>query len=87
MTTIQLNGQAYQLDGAATVAALMAGRGVLHTPNGGEGGTPHVAVAVNGKVVPRREWEHTQLRDGDDVLVVRPVAGGTWGELHPPLRG
>ena len=69
MTTIQLNGQAYQLDGAATVAALMA-------TQGGEGGSPHVAVAVNGKVVPRREWEHTQLRDGDDVLVVRPVAGG-----------
>jgi sulfur carrier protein len=74
MTTIQLNGQAFQLDGAATVAALMAGRDVLHTPNGGEGA--HVAVAVNGKVVPRREWEHTPLRDGDDVLVVRPVAGG-----------
>ena len=82
MTTIQLNGQAYQLDGAATVAALLAaqgGRGVLHTP--------HVAVAVNGKVVPRREWEHTLLRDGDEVLVVRPVAGGTWGGCNPPLRG
>ena len=78
MATIQLNGQAYQLDGAATVAALAAAQG-------GEGA--HVAVAVNGKVVPRREWEHTPLRDGDDVLVVRPVAGGAWGELHPPLRG
>jgi sulfur carrier protein len=76
MTTIQLNGQAYQLDGAATVAALVDAQG-------GEGGAPHVAVAVNGKVVPRREWEHRQLRDGDDVLVVRPVAGGAplvWGD-------
>ena len=67
MTMIQLNGQAYQLDGAATVAALVAAQG---------GESAHVAVAVNGKVVPRCEWEHTQLRDGDDVLVVRPVAGG-----------
>ena len=81
MMTIQLNGQAYQLDGAATVAALVAGRGVLHTPHGGEGA--HVAVAVNGKIVPRHEWEHTPLHDGDDVLVVRPVAGGApllWGD-------
>ena len=78
--TIQLNGQAYQLDGAATVTALVAAQG-------GEGGAPHVAVAVNGKVVPRREWEHTPLCDGDDVLVVRPVAGGAWGGCNPPLRG
>ena len=69
MMTIQLNGQAYQLDGAATVATLLAAQG-------GEAGSSHVAVAVNGKVVPRREWEHTPLRDGDEVLVVRPVAGG-----------
>ena len=69
MVTIQLNGQAYQLDGAATVEALVAAQG-------GEGSSPHVAVAVNGKVVPRGEWQHTPLCDGDDVLVVRPVAGG-----------
>ena len=78
MMTIQLNGQGYQLDGAATVAALVAAQG---------GENAHVAVAVNGKVVPRREWEHTQLCDGDDVLVVRPVAGGAWGGCNPPLRG
>ena len=78
MITIQLNGQAHQLDGAATVAALLAAQG-------GEGA--HVAVAVNGKVVLRREWERTQLYDGDDVLVVRPVAGGAWGGCNPPLRG
>jgi len=72
--TIQLNGQAYQLDGAPAVAALVAAQG-------GEGA--HVAVAVNGKIVPRHEWEHTPLHDGDDVLVVRPVAGGApllWGD-------
>ena len=86
MMTIQLNGQAYQLAGAATVAALVAAQGGVGAycirPEGA-----HVAVAVNGKVVPRREWEHTPLCDGDDVLVVRPVAGGAWGGLHPPLRG
>ena len=86
MITIQLNGQGYQLDGAATVAALVATQGALRAyarrPEGA-----HVAVAVNGKIVPRREWEHTPLRDGDDVLVVRPVAGGAWGGCNPPLRG
>jgi sulfur carrier protein len=34
------------------------------------------AVAINGAVVPRREWETRHLDAGDDVEVVRPFAGG-----------
>ena len=35
-----------------------------------------VAVARNGEVVPRGEWETAQLSDGDLIEVLAPVAGG-----------
>lgn len=35
-----------------------------------------VAVAVNNTVVPRSEWTHTSLHDGDVVELVSPTAGG-----------
>jgi sulfur carrier protein len=35
-----------------------------------------VAVARNGEVVPRAEWETTVLAESDAVEVLAPVAGG-----------
>ena len=35
-----------------------------------------VAVARNGEVVPRSEWETTRLSTGDVLEVLAPVAGG-----------
>jgi sulfur carrier protein len=35
-----------------------------------------VAVARNGEVVPRGEWDTTGLSEGDLVEVLAPVAGG-----------
>ena len=35
-----------------------------------------VAVAVNGEVVPRRDWPHTPLLPGDEVDIVGAVQGG-----------
>lgn len=35
-----------------------------------------VAVARNGEVVPRGEWDATPLADGDLIEVLAPVAGG-----------
>ena len=35
-----------------------------------------VAVARNGEVVPRGEWDTTQLSEGDLIEVLAPVAGG-----------
>jgi sulfur carrier protein len=35
-----------------------------------------VAVAVNGEVVPRAEWDSRTLSAGDEVEVVRAVPGG-----------
>ena len=74
MITVRLNGRDYQLDAGDTVEALVAAQ------NGGSTGAPGhhfgIAVAVNGRVVPRQEWRTTRLANGDDVRLVRPVAGG-----------
>jgi sulfur carrier protein len=35
-----------------------------------------VAVARNGEVVPRSEWDTARLSEGDLVEVLAPVAGG-----------
>jgi len=76
MMTIQLNGEKHLLDGAETLSALvekLGGSGVV-APAGMAG--PGIAVAVNGRVVPRGAWEQTRLSEGDDVRLVKAVAGG-----------
>jgi sulfur carrier protein len=35
-----------------------------------------IAIAVNGEVVPRRQWETYPLQANDVVEVVHAVAGG-----------
>ena len=65
---IRLNGDDKNTD-AATVAELLCTMGVAEAARG-------VAVAVNGEVVPRSRWSEAGLKQGDDVEVVRPFAGG-----------
>jgi sulfur carrier protein len=40
------------------------------------GTTAGVAVAVNGDVIRRAEWQKTELADGDQVEVLTAVQGG-----------
>ena len=35
-----------------------------------------VAVAINGDVVPKHEFENSRVREGDAVEIVRMVGGG-----------
>jgi thiazole synthase len=56
---------------ALDVPGLLANRGVKEDA---------VAVAVNGQVVPRRNWTSVQLADGDRVDLVKVVAGGAWDD-------
>jgi sulfur carrier protein len=69
MTAITLNGELRQLGAPATVedAVLAAG-----APDG-----RGVAVALDGEVVPRGEWATTEVRDGQQVEVLRAVQGGS----------
>ena len=36
-----------------------------------------VAVALDGEVVPRGEWASTEVREGQQVEVLRAVQGGS----------
>jgi thiazole synthase len=66
---IELNGQAHELPEAATLDAAVRATGA------GEGGRG-VAVALDGEVVPRSEWERTPLREGQAVEVLAAIQGG-----------
>jgi sulfur carrier protein len=41
----------------------------IETPQG-------IAIALNGRVVRRRDWAATPLTDGDRVEIVRAMQGG-----------
>lgn len=63
-------------ESALDVPTLLERRGVT---------AEHVALAVNGEVVPRRRWDGFWLSDGDRVEVVKAVAGGDFDEDDDPL--
>jgi sulfur carrier protein len=65
---IRVNGKDETL-ACATVSELLAGKGVEAQGRG-------VAVAVNGRVVPRGLWSDTRLAPGDAVEIVRAMKGG-----------
>jgi sulfur carrier protein len=67
MTTITLNGKPHDLDRERTVPDLLASLAVK---------PQQVAVAINGEVVPRRDWPATIVRAGDTIEIVRAVGGG-----------
>ncbi|MEK7248620.1 MAG: sulfur carrier protein ThiS [Chloroflexota bacterium] len=64
---ITLNGKPHSLNGEGNVVALLASLKVK---------PEQVAVAINGDVVPRRDWPKTNVNAGDVIEVVRAVGGG-----------
>ena len=66
---IELNGRPVELQADATVADAVIEAGA----NGERRG---VAVAVDGEVVRRADWEQTRLQPDQHVEVVRAVQGG-----------
>jgi sulfur carrier protein len=66
---VLLNGAETELLEGATVQAALDG---LALPAAGRG----VAVAVDAEVVPRGQWDRTELHDGARVEVLRAIQGG-----------
>ncbi|WP_067431401.1 sulfur carrier protein ThiS [Nocardioides jensenii] len=64
---ITINGSAAEVDESITVAALVRDR---------IEGDRRIAVAVNSGVVPRSQWETTQLGPGDSIELLAAAAGG-----------
>ncbi len=69
MPTVYLNGESMTLPDGATAADAVRAAGVSENGRG-------VAVARDGQVVPRGEWNDTELTDGAEVEVLRAVQGG-----------
>jgi sulfur carrier protein len=67
--TVLVNGEARELPAGTTVSGLLDALDVAGDARG-------VAVAVDAEVVPRGEWETTELGEGARVEVVRAIQGG-----------
>ena len=65
---ITVNGERHALEDA-DLAALLLRLGYGPTPRG-------LAVARNGRIVPRGGWPAEQLRPGDVLEIVGAVQGG-----------
>jgi len=67
--TIELNGRRVEMPAEAMLAAAIEASGA----DLGAGG---LAVALDGEVVPRAQWERTALAEGQRVEVVAAIQGG-----------
>lgn len=65
--SILVNGQLQELPEGDTVARLLARLGLA-------GG--YALVERNGEPLERRLYHETELTDGDELVIARPVAGG-----------
>ena len=66
---VRLNGEPCELREDAGVLDVVAASGAEPEGRG-------VAVAVDGEVVPRGEWDGFELREGQRVEVLQAVQGG-----------
>jgi sulfur carrier protein len=65
---LRINGTEAEL-AATTIAELLAEQGI-------DPKARFLAVALNGAVVRRAEWQAAALAAGDNVEIVRPFQGG-----------
>lgn len=65
--TVTVNGRELHVSPAATVAMLLEQLGVTG---------PYALVERNGEPVERERYADLELKDGDTLVVARPVAGG-----------
>ena len=68
MMRLRINGKDAEL-AAATIAELLAEQGI-------DPKARFLAVALNGAVIRRAEWQAAALAAGDNVEIVRPFQGG-----------
>jgi thiamine biosynthesis protein ThiS len=69
MMTLRINGEERRIPEIRTLSELLSALEIDPRSAG-------VAVALNRRVVARRELETTPVRDGDQIEVVHAVQGG-----------
>lgn len=65
---ISLNGKPYE-NAPSRLSELLLREQITKDAKG-------IAVARNGAVVPRSEWESTEILDGDQIEIVKIMQGG-----------
>ena len=65
--TVTVNGRELDVSPAATVATLLEQLGVAG---------PYALVERNGEPVERERYAQLGLKEGDTLVIARPVAGG-----------
>jgi sulfur carrier protein len=65
---LELNGEPCELPDGVSLDAVVEASGAPSARG--------VAVAVDGEVVPRGEWDRFELREGQRVEVLQAVQGG-----------
>jgi thiazole synthase len=66
---VELNGEIVALPNGAAVTHAVEASGAAGEQRG-------LAVAIDGEVVPRSEWDSTELREGQKVEVLAAIQGG-----------
>jgi thiazole synthase len=69
MMRIELNGERVELPDGAMVATAIDASGAAADQRG-------IAVAVDGEVIPKSEWETTALSEGQEIEVLAAIQGG-----------
>lgn len=64
---IEFNDEPVTCDDNTTVATLLESMN-LHQPG--------AALAVNQTIIPREQWQHHRLQEGDSLLLFQAIAGG-----------
>lgn len=67
MITVLFNNQQFHLQQEATIINFL-----LEIKNPGDG----IAVAVNDTVITKSEWNKTQLKNKDNILIIKATQGG-----------
>jgi len=67
-TIVTVNGEPHPLR-SGDIRVLLTDKGIDENQGG-------VAIAINGEVVPRGDWDQTPLRPNDKIEIVHIVRGG-----------
>lgn len=65
---VEVNGVAQEVAEETTLEEYLEAAGMAN-PSG-------MAVAVNGRVIRRRDWDITTLADGDQIMLLTAAQGG-----------
>lgn len=63
-----VNSENRNISAGTLLSELLSSEGVI-----GKGG---VAVAINGNIVGKKDWEARMLMEGDDIIIINAAYGG-----------